>query len=308
MGMYDNIEEYQVKCFDWPYFYEDSIMGKGISFSGGELRGFGKGCDVPYKTGWYDYSPNFGIYVYYYFSRESADEDVGFIVIKNGKVKKIIRDITKIKETDLKGLNRIIDRYGTPLNIQKPEDFLNLKEDLLTYSELYNRVNKKSNEILKEWTHYVHMQSGTSPIDDGLTIEEINKKIEEFPTLLDKEKENIEKDLKRLSETYIYPWKGKVKIDEYTKVLEQFGAALHCRESIKGKISTPLKKNASDWEKESREKEFRNFYGVSSLLEEILDKNKDIIKDFAKWQDLSEREIKKIENTMKEIEELKESH
>lgn len=305
MGMYDNIEDIQVKCFDVPYFVKnDIIINKGICYSGGELRIFNKGDEVPYKTLWYDYTPNFGI-LNHYFQFGKPDtfdiDDEGLIIIKNGKVKKIIYGFNKVKDSDLKGLNMIIDHYGSRINIKEVEDIEKMREDFYTYRKVYDDLNEKSTKTLGEWTHLTRMKNGVSPLDEGLTMDDVIRELELIPDRYEKEKKLVENDIERLRKTYIDDW--YVKDDK--EILYTLGAAIDCRDNLYDRATKKLSRSASEIEINLKKDAEESFYEVLGLIKEITS-NKDIVDKFFKWQGFDEVKENEIKDLFKRIEDGKE--
>ena len=58
MGMYDTLNGEQVKCFPWFSFYVSAMDTKGVVTShGGDLKYYGNGSEIPYRSLAYNYSP-----------------------------------------------------------------------------------------------------------------------------------------------------------------------------------------------------------------------------------------------------------
>ena len=312
MGMYDTIESEQVKCFYIPYFCADEIMGTGIYHSGGQLNYYGIGSKIPYKTKWYDYSKDFGIYSYWYYKRPSEDDketlDYGptFIVIRNGKVEKVIEGIENIKEKDVKGLNHIINSHGSFLTVKTVQDFFNLREDYYTYYDIYNQLTEETNRIMNEMMHYVHMSNGAKPIEEGLTKELIEEKIKECHKLYDKKDKEIEKDRKRLYETYLKPWFSEK--EEIDPIVSDFGALLECLEKNRNYVIThtttvPLE----GFEQKMYQERKEGFYSMCGKIKEIKEKEPQVIETYKIWQSLNKKEIKDLDDLIDRIQKGKES-
>ena len=63
MGMYDTLNGEQVKCFPWFSFYVSAMDTKGVVTShGGDLKYYGNGSEIPYRSLAYNYGKNFIIF------------------------------------------------------------------------------------------------------------------------------------------------------------------------------------------------------------------------------------------------------
>ena len=60
MGMYDTLNDEQVKCFPWYSFDVISLSPEGsIGGHGGKLKYYGNGSEIPYLSLAYNYGKNF---------------------------------------------------------------------------------------------------------------------------------------------------------------------------------------------------------------------------------------------------------
>lgn len=143
MGMFDSINGEQLKCFGIPCYYENS--GKfEVAQMGGLLRNFHNGNKVPYKTYYYNYSPNFCIVDIHCLDRG----DLAVIhIIRDGKVKKSIK-LKDLTDDELTNSDKIIDYYGNELDIKTKEDIEFLIEDRDYYLEQMKMISAESDKIL----------------------------------------------------------------------------------------------------------------------------------------------------------------
>ena len=88
MGMYDTLNSEQVKCFPWFSFYVSAMDTKGVITShGGDLKYYGNGSKIPYRSLAYNYGKNFIIFD---FTPELCTDEIGewvVHVIENGRLK-----------------------------------------------------------------------------------------------------------------------------------------------------------------------------------------------------------------------------
>lgn len=289
MGMYDNVREVQVKCFSIPYYTKayrlrkpdiskEEILQSGISFSCGGLRYFK--TNVPYKTAYYDYSPNFIIYDY-----DFTFEEINIIIIKNGKVRKIINSLDKLTDEDISGCN-VISYYGDFLNLKSVEDFKRFKEDYLYYNKRLDIISRKSHKYLSEANKYNRIANGRSPLPEGLTIEEAKALVTKNLEKLDAEKKTTEKDIEHLRETCLYIY--RVDHSEEFYKYETFGALLTCYDKLMTSSSKKLPSTASEYEKEFLEDSINDFHYLKSEIRDIV--NDIDIEDFFLERQFSKKE------------------
>ena len=75
MGMYDTLNGEQVKCFPWFSFYVSAMDTKGVVTShGGDLKYYGNGSEIPYRSLAYNYGKNFIIFD---FMPELCSDEIG---------------------------------------------------------------------------------------------------------------------------------------------------------------------------------------------------------------------------------------
>lgn len=134
MGMYDYINGEQVKCFYRPIFSEN----EGLWHSGGLLRSYADGDELPLTTMYYKYPNNFMIFDYMDYNDEC------FIhIIKEGKVYKTCT-LKDMKNEYFKDNKLVVTYYGSAI--------LNLKsvEDMVEYIKDTKEHNLKIKEIRKD--------------------------------------------------------------------------------------------------------------------------------------------------------------
>ena len=189
MGMYDHIINNQVKCFYVPCSYSND----GVHPLGGELKYFGKGNEVPYKTLYYDYSPNF---IVIDISPEEEEDLVVFHLILNGKVK----NSYNYKDMDNKYFQKVenvIDYNGDFLTISKKEEALILKENQNLYYEEYKRLKKNHNILFDKWRDLVFERKVAKEeriIEIDIEIESIRKEIDQEDKRINPLLENFRKE------------------------------------------------------------------------------------------------------------------
>lgn len=167
MGLYSTICEEQVKCFFAPCLTLSDEKDTKLSFysSGGRLKYYTKGNEVPYDSNVYNYGKDFVIFDYRkYLGLER--EPIG-IFIKDGKVFDLIQ-YDKITDKDFEGYDLVIDNYGEPLKITSAKDFINIVDDYIQGYKRYEEVAlqyRKENECEQYAINVFKIPRGPIPSD-----------------------------------------------------------------------------------------------------------------------------------------------
>lgn len=141
MGLYDYINGTQVKCF-YDCLYSKSPKRKSsIYFTHGNLITYNTGESVPYKTMYYNYTPNFIVYDY-------RNKNYPLHIIREGKVYKSVLLADVISE-DLLENQMVIDYYGTPLKVATIGDMQKLHCNFQLYDELAAPCIKQIRNIIR---------------------------------------------------------------------------------------------------------------------------------------------------------------
>ena len=141
MGMYDYLGGEQVKIFYVPIFVEKDYIDQKptIYHSGGSLRSFKKGEELPLKTLYYKYPQNFIIYDPRWSLNDvkkahlEHEISANLWVIKNGT----LQNLKWSKYVNVNDLGEsVYDYYGRELNINKITDFEQMKIEMeQTYAD-----------------------------------------------------------------------------------------------------------------------------------------------------------------------------
>ena len=194
MGMYDEINGEQVKCFPWVSLYK----GK-ISYHGGDLAYYGTGDKVPYKKPHYNYGKNFIILdLNRYPDSDYCDYDYILHVIVDEKIKITFTD--EIGYIDWSINETVVGYDGELLNIKSSEDIMNYIEAQRQYWEKYENIHSHWNELFKESMHYF---TGIGLLDKDSEERKMRReKIEEIHKLMDEENKRIKPELNELSKKH----------------------------------------------------------------------------------------------------------
>ena len=194
MGMYDEINGEQVKCFPWVSLYKGEI-----SYHGGDLADYGTGDKVPYKKPHYNYGKNFIILdLNRYPDSDYCDYDYILHVIVDEKIKITFTD--EIGYIDWSINETVVGYDGELLNIKSSEDIMNYIEAQRQYWEKYENIHSHWNELFKESMHYF---TGIGLLDKDSEERKMRReKIEEIHKLMDEENKRIKPELNELSKKH----------------------------------------------------------------------------------------------------------
>ena len=151
MGMYDEINGEQVKCFPWVSFYKDEI-----NYHGGELKCYATGSEVPYKKPHYNYGKNFIILDLNMYRGEPFGEDYNYIlhIIVDGKVKNTLTD--ECANIDWSINNVVVGYRGELINVKTEEEFLQYIKAQREYWAKHDQINERHSQLFKESMEYFH--------------------------------------------------------------------------------------------------------------------------------------------------------
>lgn len=194
MGMYDTVNGEQVKCFPWVSLYNNEI-----SYHGGDLKYYGLGDEVPYKTPYYNYGKNFIVLdINKYPESDFWSYDYIIHVIVDGKVKDTFKN--KIGEIDWNTNEHVVGYSGELINAHSPEDVISYIEAQRKYWTEYENVRSHWRELLKKSMEYIN---GIGLLDKDSEERKFREtKLNEIHELMDIEYERIAPELKRLSEEF----------------------------------------------------------------------------------------------------------
>ena len=194
MGMYDEINGEQVKCFPWVSLYKGEI-----SYHGGNLAYYSTGDKVPYKKPHYNYGKNFIILdLNRYPDSDYCDYDYILHVIVDEKIKITFTD--EIGYIDWSINETVVGYDGELLNIKSSEDIMNYIEAQRQYWEKYENIHSHWNELFKESMHYF---TGIGLLDKDSEERKMRReKIEEIHKLMDEENKRIKPELNELSKKH----------------------------------------------------------------------------------------------------------
>jgi hypothetical protein len=179
MGLYNTIEDIQVKCFTVPaniLIESDNGFELKLNVSGGKLYNYGVGSEVPYASPLYNYGKNFAIMNYMTF-----DEEPRVIFIIDGRVSEVI-SVKEVTQDHLNAVGMFIDNYGEKLKIFSPEDIVNISPD-------YNRLSVAYNNRIEE----IRIERGLPNVYsnefriamESMDIDELKKILANHETVLD---------------------------------------------------------------------------------------------------------------------------
>lgn len=244
--MYDTLNGEQVKCFPWFSFYVSAMDTKGVVTShGGDLKYYGNGSEIPYRSLAYNYGKNFIIFD---FTPELGTDEIGewvAHVIENGRLKASFyrKDADDEFEKMLKKSTKNIGYYG--------DDNFKFKtlEDVNQYAKEANALRcqitdmyKPANAIMREWSKTLHESKNLEKGSEEYAA--FQEKVHGFIKRHDEELAKIKPIISKLNKDFVDKWIEKDS-EEYLK-MSDFG------ESVESGILTL--KCRKKQEKESAEK------------------------------------------------------
>lgn len=144
MGMYDTINDEQVKVFSVPVGH-----GNDVWLSCGSLIYFGDGSEVPYKTWWYNYTKDFNIIddMDHIFN---PDEPIIIHKIRDGKVVSTITGWENVLHSDFDGINLCVSYYGDLLKIRSYKEAEQYLKNTKEYHTIREIKRAKAEGLWKE--------------------------------------------------------------------------------------------------------------------------------------------------------------
>lgn len=258
MGMYDCLEQCQVKCF-YHYFWYEVEAGNGLSSSGGSLNVYRIGDEVPYCRGWYDYTKDFNVVI-----NDVLEGDV-IAGIRNGKLA-FVKNIAKTSELDWVGIKRCIDMGGKWLRIGTKKDASTYVSGLREYEEKRFNYIKNYQPIHKR---YHKLLFGIAKLD----LEERESRIKEMDRIrpgLEIEIKEFHHYMDKIEADTIRPYIKDVKPEEQ-RIKEQDAAYRKVLCDLKNR-ATNEKSLYIDYRRqiEKCEKEYKKFIDTNAAYNFIL--------------------------------------
>lgn len=249
MGMYDTLNGEQVKCFPWYSFDVMSLSSEGsIGAHGGNLKYYGNGCKIPYRSLAYNYGKNFIIFD---FNPDglTMDDNNNWVahVIEDGLLKASVykEDAGDEFEEMLKRSSKNISYYGD--GNFKFNSIADINQYAAESDELMKKTKKlheTADKIMREWSDALkevrlkNIKKGTPE------YAELSSKMDQFSIKHTAETNRIRPEIEKLRQDFAEKWTEK-ESEDYLK-MSDFG------ESIEAGILTIKCKKRQ--EKESEEK------------------------------------------------------
>lgn len=249
MGMYDTLNGEQVKCFPWFSFYVSAMDTKGVVTShGGDLKYYGNGSEIPYRSLAYNYGKNFIIFD---FTPELGTDEIGewvAHVIENGRLKASFyrKDADDEFEKMLKKSTKNIGYYG--------DDNFKFKtlEDVNQYAKEANALRcqitdmyKPANAIMREWSKTFHESKNLEKGSEEYAV--FQKKVQDFIKRHDEELAKIKPIISKLNKDFADKWIEKdsaeyIRMSDFGESVEAGILTLKCRKNRKKNQQKRLKK------------------------------------------------------------------
>lgn len=172
MGVFDEINGEQVKCFYIPYYCHNSVI-----HSGGLCNHYYDGSDVPWATLYYNYTDNFIIHDMY---------DGLIHIIKDGKVLETVK-VEDVTEEHCLGINKLITYSGWEYKITSYEEFNRYLKNIDEYNKKRDNWQKRREEIerLLSDVNLSQEDKETYRNEDAKILEEAHKEYRELNSEFD---------------------------------------------------------------------------------------------------------------------------
>lgn len=312
MGMYDEINGEQVKCFYIPLYYysdmEKKLTGTGVSHSCGRLRSYKNRSKLPIKTPWYKYPKNFIIadnridpdmYIcpncgeIYYDKIDNCEKCNKEInneckvlgithIIKEGRVICTCYNVDKLSENVFKDNELVVDYYGNAVgNIKSTSDLKAYFLDYSYYLKNLFKIQDKYNHYFKDYINELRGQmKGELPEDE--------EKIKKLSDIYNESSKEKEKEINSLRKKILS--KYATEYDYRYLDVEQFGEYIICYLDIKNRIN-----------KYHKEDDIKQFTYLKEEFINFLKNNKNILNKYFLWNETSEEEKEKIQKIVNNI-------
>lgn len=205
MGLYNYLDEYQVKCF--PKAAVGLALDKDGKFKlnlvdlGGDLIEYPIGSKVPYKTPYYNYGTDFMIFDFrtFNFYEPIVEDELMVHIIRRGCY---IKSVRYDKVSFQYSIDLVLDNNGCVINVKTPADFKKIvnewRESHIQYHKLSEKYRNEKGVIDimgKSWTE----------------IQELKLSDSEIMTLIDANNECLDKASKETLDKFNKKWYKSVE-------------------------------------------------------------------------------------------------
>lgn len=249
MGMYDTLNGEQVKCFPWYSFDVMSLSPEGsIGGHGGNLKYYGNGSEIPYRSLAYNYGKNFIIFDFNPALDPNDGSDWVAHVIEDGLLKASVYKENAGDEFEeiLKKNRKNISYYGG--GNFKFKSIADVNQYAVESDELMKKIkelHKPVDKIMREWMDvlkegkYRNLKKGTPE------YEELSSRLDDqFSAKYDAENKKVKPIIGKLRQDFAEKW-TESESEDYLK-MSDFGECIEA-----GILTLKCKK---EQEKEPKEK------------------------------------------------------
>lgn len=310
MGMYDTLNDEQVKCFPWYSFDVISLSPEGsIGGHGGKLKYYGNGSEIPYRSLAYNYGKNFIIFD---FTPEFCTGEIGewaAHVIENGRLKASFyrKDADDEFEKMLKKSTKNIGYYGDD-NFK----FKTLK-NVNQYAKEANALRcqiadmyKPADAIMREWSKTFHESKNLEKGSEEYAV--FQKKVQDYIKRHDEELAKIKPIISKLKKDFADKWIEKdseeyLKMSDFGESVEAGILTLKCRKKQEKESAEKIEEAKKHGIFFDRQKEwqyyckyFKKTYG--KMLEK---EGEEFWEKYFEWCEITDEEREKVEELRKEM-------
>ena len=310
MGMYDTLNGEQVKCFPWYSFDVISLSPEGsIGGHGGNLKYYGNGSEIPYRSLAYNYGKNFIIFD---FTPEFCTGEIGewaAHVIENGRLKASFyrKDADDEFEKMLKKSTKNIGYYGDDnFKFKTLEDVNQYAKEANTLRCQITDMYKPANAIMREWSQTLHESKNLEK--DSEEYAAFQKKVLDYIKQHDEELAKIKPIISKLNQDFADKWIEKdseeyLKMSDFGESVESGILTLKCRKKQEKESAEKIEEAKKHNIFFDRQKEwqlyceyFKKTYG--KMLEK---EGEEFWKKYFEWCEITDEEREKVDELRKEL-------
>ena len=313
MGMYDTLNGEQVKCFPWYSCDVMSLSPEGsIGGHGGNLKYYGNGSEIPYRSLAYNYGKNFIIFDFNPALDPNDGSDWVAHVIKDGLLKASVYKENAGDEFEeiLKKNRKNISYYGG--GNFKFKSIADVNQYAVESDELMKKIkelHKPVDKIMREWMDalkegkYRNLKKGTPE------YEELSSRLDDqFSAKYDAENKKVKPIIGKLRQEFAKKWTESeseyyLKMSDFGECIEAGILTLKCKKEQekepKEKIALAKKHGIFfDRQKELQYycEYFKKTYG--KMLEK---EGEEFWKKYFEWCEITDEEREKVDELRKEL-------
>lgn len=312
MGMYDTLNGEQVKCFPWYSFDVMSLTPSGsIGSHGGNLRYYGNGSRIPYRSLAYNYGKNFIIFDFNPDLGTNDGSNWAAHVIEDGILKTSVykEDADNEFEKMLKRSRKNISYYGDG-NFK----FKSIA-DVNQYAAESNKLMKKIDElhetadkIMREWFNALqegrvrNLKKGTPE------YAELSSRLDQFSIRHQAEIDRTEPEVRKLRQDFAEKWseseaEAYLKMSDFGESIEAGILTLKCKKEQEKESAEKIQEAKKHNIFFDRQKEWQFYceYFKKTYGKVLAKEGEEFWQKYFEWCEITDEERKQVEKLRKEL-------